>query len=158
MVEENVMIKKLIKYYLLGESLKEIELNRILDKISRKKSIDERERNFLKLYQITREEEMKDFMLLSKNTTAGRIVTLIENGKNVICDLYDKNGKIGLIITKIENDYEEEFGIITMKGGEKHRLLDKYLYNIIYNAKKDNYSLQEHDEYIEKIEASNDEN
>jgi hypothetical protein len=158
MVEENVMIKKLIKYYLLGESLKEIELNRILDKISRKKSITEREKNFLNLYQITREEEMKDFMLLSKNTVASRIGTLIENGKKVICDLSDKDGKFGLMITEIENDYEEEFGIITMRGGEKHRLLDKYLYNIIYNAKKDNYSLQEHDEYIEKIEAGNDEN
>ena len=93
------MIKKLIKYYLLGESLKEIELNRILDKISRKKSITEREKNFLNLYQLTREEEMKDFMLLSKNTAASRIGTLIENGKKVICDLSDKNGKFGLMIT-----------------------------------------------------------
>ncbi len=158
MVEEKMKIKKLIKYYLLGESLKEIELNRILDKISRKKSITEREKNFLNLYQITREEEMKDFMLLSKNTAANRIGSLIENGKKVICDLTDKDGKFGLMITEIENDYEEEFCIITMRGGEKHRMLDKYLYNIIYNTKKDNYSLQEHDEYIEKIEAGNDEN
>jgi hypothetical protein len=29
------------------------------------------------------------------------------------------------------------------------------LYNIIYNIKKDEYSLQEQDEYFEKIEASN---
>jgi len=104
MVEEKMKIKKLIKYYLLGESLKEIELNRILDKISRKKSITERERNFLNLYQITREEEMKDFMLLSKNTAANRIGSLIENGKKVICDLTDKDGKFGLMITEIEND------------------------------------------------------
>jgi hypothetical protein len=42
-----------------------------------------------------------------------------------------------------------------MKGGEKHRLDDRFLYNIIYNIKKDEYSLQEQDEYFEKIEASN---
>ena len=43
-----------------------------------------------------------------------------------------------------------------MKGGETHRLEDKYLYNIIYNQKKDEYSLQEQDEYYEKIEAGSD--
>ena len=45
-----------------------------------------------------------------------------------------------------------------MRGGDTHILEDKYLYNIIYNEKKDNYSLKEHDEYQEKLEINNDDN
>ena len=45
-------IKKLIKYYLFGLSLKEIEMNRILDKISKKSKLTERERNFFRTLQL----------------------------------------------------------------------------------------------------------
>lgn len=158
MTAEKMKIKKLIKYYLLGESLKEIELNRILDKIGRNKKLTERETNFLALYQTTREDEMKDFMLLSKNSACNRVGSLIDLGKKVICDLSDRNGKYGLPITEIENDHQEEHCTVTMRGGERHVLNDKFLYNIIYNQKKDTYSLQEHDEYHEKIEAKHGEN
>ena len=158
MVTEKMKIRKLIKYYILGESLKEIELNRILDKISKKIKLTKREKNFLDLYQTTREDEMKDFMLLSKNSTCNKITSLLEDGKKIICDLADKNGKFGLTITKIDNNYEDDYSVITMRGGETHILEDKYLYNIIYNENKDNYSLKEHDEYQEKLEVNNDDN
>ena len=36
-------------------------------------------------------------------------------------------------------------------NGEKCKLHDKFLYNIIYNIKKDQYSLEIQDEYFEKI-------
>lgn len=150
-------IKKLIKYYLLGESVKEIELNRILDKISRKKKLTEREMNFLDLYQTTREEEMKDFMLLSKNSACNRVGVMIENGEKVICDLHDRDGKIGLQIIEVENDHQEETCLVRLKGGTSHTLDERFLYNIIYNLKKNSYSLQEHDEYHEKIEAKHGE-
>ena len=39
-----------------------------------------------------------------------------------------------------------------MKHGENHRLHDKFLYNLIYNIKRDEYSLEEQDEYFEKLE------
>lgn len=146
-------IKKLIKYYILGESIKEIELNRILDKISRKKRLTERESNFLNLYQYTRDEEMTDLMLLSKNSACNRIGSMLENGKKVMCDLCDRNGKIGLQILEVENDHEQETCTVRMKGGVEHLLDERFLYNIIYNQKKDSYSLQEQDEYHEKIEA-----
>ncbi len=149
-------IKKLIKYYILGESLKEIELNRILEKISRKKKLTERERNFLDLYQTTREEDINDLMLLSKNSACNRIGTLLEDGKKVMCDLVDRDGKIGLQIVKVENDHLDETCTLTVRGGQRHSMDDRFLYNIIYNQKKDSYSLQEHDEYHEKIEARND--
>ena len=43
-----------------------------------------------------------------------------------------------------------------MRGNEKHTLEDRFLYNIIYNIKKDEYSLESQDEYFEKIEANNE--
>jgi hypothetical protein len=43
-----------------------------------------------------------------------------------------------------------------MKHEESHKLHDKFLYNLIYSIKKDEYSLEEQDEYFEKIEAKND--
>lgn len=149
-------IKKLLKYYLLGESVKEIELNRILDKIGRKSKLTQREKNFIDLYQTTREDEMKDFMLLSKNSTCTKLIELLENHKRIICDLHDRQGKIGLEIKSVENDAESDTCTIHMRGDEKHKLEDRFLYNIIYSLKKDIYSLQEHGEYYEKIEAKND--
>lgn len=156
MLTEKMKIKKIIKYYLLGESLREIELNRILDKIGKKKKLSKRESDFLDLYQATREDEMKDFMLLSKNATFAKIKDILENDKKIICNLEDNNGKFGLLIISIENDFEEDNCIITMRGNEKHTLEDRFLYNIIYNIKKDEYSLESQDEYFEKIEANNE--
>jgi hypothetical protein len=133
-----------------------MELNKILDKVSNRKSLTVRERNFLELYKTTREEDMKDFLYISKNSAFKKISELLEIGKKVICDLHDRNGKIGLEITGIENNFEEDTCTITMKGEEKHQLHDKFLYNLIYSIKKDEYSLQEQDEYFEKIESKNE--
>lgn len=149
--------KKFIRHYLLGESVKEMELNRILDKVSKKQNLEEREKNFLDLYNKTSEEDMKDYMYLSKNTTFNKIKGLLDKNKTVICDLYDRNGKIGIKIKDIENDFENEVCVLTLKNGEKHNLHDKFLYNIIYNNKKDEYSLEAQDEYFEKIPVGGDE-
>lgn len=154
---KDMKIKKLIRHYLFRESIKDIELNRILDKIDKKEALSNREMRFLELYQFTCEED-RDFMLLSKNSTATKITQLIENGKTVICDLEDRYGRIGLGIIGIENNYENDDCIVKMRGGETHIMKDNLLYNIIFNEKKNKYSLQMHDEYIEKIEAGNDEN
>lgn len=149
--------KKFIKHYLLGESVKEMELNRILDKVSKKQSIEDKERKFLDLYNSTSDEDMKDYMYLSKNTTFNKIRSLIERGKTVICDLHDRNGKIGIKIKDVENDFENDFCLITLKNGETCKLEDKFLYNIIYINNKDIYSLQEQSEYYEVIPVKNDE-
>ena len=55
-----------------------------------------------------------------------------------------------------DEDNEEETSLVIMKGNETHKLHDKFLYNIIYNTKKDEYSLQEQDEYFEKITVKNE--
>lgn len=147
-------IKKAIKYYLLGESLKEIEMNRILDKIYKKLNLSVREKKFLDLYNQTSRDD-KDYMYLSKNTTYQKVKSLLDNNKKVICDLHDRDGKIGLPILKIENDIESETCRVVMVNIE-HELHDRFLYNLIYNIKRDEYSLQEQDEYFEKIESKND--
>lgn len=145
-------IKKLFKYYFLGESIKEIEMNRILDKISKSKSLTNREKNFLDLYNYSQDDD-KDLMYLSKNTTFKKIKDFLERGKKVICDLHDRDGKIGLEIKDIKNNIEEETCSLKLKDDSNHKLHDKFLYNLIYNIKKNQYSLQEQDEYFEKIEA-----
>jgi hypothetical protein len=153
-----MQIKRLIKYYILGESLKEIEMNRILEKISKKGKLTKRESDFLNLYNETTDEERgRDLMYLSKNVAVKKIKELIEKYKKVICDLHDRNGKIGLqIIDIVDEDNEEETSLVIMRGNETHKLHDKFLYNIIYNTKKNEYSLQEQDEYFEKITVKNE--
>lgn len=147
-------LEKAIKYYLLGKSLKEIEANRILDKISKRKVITEREGKFLELYHHTTED--KDYMYLSKNSTCDKIKTLLENKKSIICDLSDRDGRIGLRILSIENNFNMENCVIFMSHNNSHTLEDKFLYNLIYNLKSDKYSLQVQDEYFEKINIKND--
>ena len=147
-------LKKVLKYYILGESLKEIEANRILDKISKKKNLTDRERKFLDLYNYNSDD--KDYMYLSKNSTCERIKLLLKNGKPIICDLSDRNGRFGLPIIDIKYNHTEQDSIIFMKGNETHKLKDSFLYNLIYNIESDKYSLQEQDEYYEKIKIDND--
>ena len=133
-------------------------MNRILDKIYRKVNLTDRERGFLELYNYTvNKPEDKDWMMLSKSVTSTKIKELIELNRKVICDLHDRNGKIGLQILNIVDDIESDFSIIIMKGEEKHKLQDKFLYNLIYSVKKNEYSLQEHDEYFEKLTVGRDE-
>jgi len=150
---EVMTFKKFVKYYLLGESVKEIELNRILDKVSKKSTLDEREKRFLDLYNSTKEDnilDMKDMMYLSRMEVFSKIQNLLNSGVNVICDLSDRDGKFGLKITNIENDYVNDVCIVEM-GREECLLQDKFLYNLIFNSKKMQYSLQIQDEYYEKI-------
>ena len=150
-------IGRIIKYYLFNESVKNMELNKIKDKINKRKSLTKREINFLELYQSTiKKEDLKDFLYLSKNSTFSKILELLESNIKVICNLHDRNGKFGIEIVKIENNFEEEICIITMIHNEIHKLHDKFLYNLIYNIKRNEYSLEEQDEYFEKIESKND--
>ena len=65
-------IERLIKYYLFNESVKQMEVKKIMDKVSKKKPLTKREKNFLELYQATQKEELKDFLYLSKNSTFSR--------------------------------------------------------------------------------------
>jgi uncharacterized protein YcgL (UPF0745 family) len=121
-------------------------------KVSKVKVFSKKDQKLLELYQSIRREEMKDYLYLSKNSTFSKVMQLLEKNIKIICNLHDKNGKFGMEIIKIENNFEDETCIITMIHDEHHKLHDKFLYNLIYNTKKDEYSLEEQDEYFEKIE------
>lgn len=133
------------------ESVKEDVLDRILDKIHNKQKLTDVEQKFLDKYNETSEEEYQDFRFLTKNDASIKIKEIIDNGRKIICDLHDRDGKIGLQILKVENDFENDASIIKLKNGESLELKDNYLYNIIYNSTKDEYYLESQDEFYEKI-------
>lgn len=95
----------------------------------------------------------KDYMLLSKNVTCKRVNGLLEDHRPVICNLTDRNGKIGQVIVDIAIEVGTNKCYVEVIDGNKYYLYDRYLYNIIYKMDNDKYSLEEHDEYYEKIEA-----
>ena len=145
--------KRFIKYYLFNESVKDMELKKIKNKITKKATLTKREKEFLELYKATQKvETLKDFMYLSKCLTFNKVTELLENKIKVVCNLHDRDGRFGMEIVKIESNFEEETCTITMIHGEHHNLHDKFLYNLIYNSNKKEYSLEEQDEYFEKIE------
>jgi peptidoglycan/xylan/chitin deacetylase (PgdA/CDA1 family) len=143
------MIKKWYKHYILKESLKEIELNRILDKISKGESLTIREDDFLNLYNQTQDADLNDYAYLSRNLAIDKISDYLEKKKKVWCDLNDRNGKIGDLIIKV---YKPEHKLFLRHG--EHLMEDNMLYNITYNIKKDEYSLTTQDEYYEEIEVN----
>jgi hypothetical protein len=128
------MIKKIIDKLLTKqkkvEETKQINLlGRISDKISPK-------------YK-------RDYMLLSKNSAYLLMDKMVSRGIGIMCDINDRDGRISEKIVSIEGEYGD-FCIKTKRG--RYRLQDRFLYNLIYISKKSEYSLQEHDEYYEKIE------
>ena len=143
--------KQWLRLFDLRESLKDSELNRILDKISDGLKLTNSEQTFLNKYDSIKEDDLKDFTHLSRETTYQKIRELLDLNKKVVCDLYDRKGKIGLYITSITNNYNEGTCTLNLKGGETTKMTDNYLYNLIYNIQKDEYSLEVQDEYFEKI-------
>jgi hypothetical protein len=148
--------KKFISYFNLRESLKEIELNTILDKISRRIKLSSGEEKFLDTYDNVNDEELKSFAMLSRQSAAQKIDELIASKKVVICNLEDRNGIIGLEIKSTEDVPDDEITILNLKNGEKFKMKDNFLYNLIYNIKKNIYSLESSDEFYEKIPVRND--
>ncbi len=145
-------IKRIFNYYLLGKSIKDIEMDKILDKISKGNKLTKREYSFLDLYNKTKNVDNRDFMLLSKLTTLKKIKQFLSVDRRVICDINDRDGKIGKVITGINFDVDSDLYEVIMNDSVKS-LQDKYLYNLMYNSRRNEYSLQEHDEYYEKIEV-----
>ena len=142
------MIKKWYKHYILKESLKEIELNRILDKISNGIELSVREDDFLNLYNQTQDDDISDYTYLSRNLACDKIIYYIDKEKKVWCDVCDEYGKVNDVIVKVE---KPSFKLI-LKHGE-YIMQDNFLYNITYNIKRNDYSLTEQDEYFEEIEV-----
>jgi len=137
----------------LNETVKEVTLNRILDKLSRKKSISDVEKTFLDNYD---EYEGRDWRMISKEELAKIIQNLISKGKRVICNLHDRDGKIGLQVVDVKNNFQDEEFTLLLKGDEKIKLSDRFLYNVVWEVEGNFYSIEEDSEYFEKIPIKND--
>jgi len=158
--KENVMgFKKFIsKYYKVGESIKDNYLNQILDKISDGDKITKREKKFLDSFDKRKDKDIMDYRMLDRQMAFDKISTILKSGKKVICNLTDKNGEINLEIKEIMDNYKIGETIMEFSNGEKMTLKDNFLYNIIYNFNKDTHSLEEQEEFFEKIPVRTDEN
>jgi hypothetical protein len=143
-------------YFGNRNSLKDQHLNFILDKLNSGQSLGIYEDSFLDEYDNISENDLKDFSHLSKNQVFDKICNLLERNKVVICNLYDKYGITNDMIIKIENLFEKDCCLLTLKHGEIYKLYDKFLYKITYNLKKKEYYLESQNEYFEKITNTNE--
>lgn len=135
----------------VSESVKNNELNRILDKISNGGTLTELEGRFLDRFGISTDDDFKEFSYLSRNDVFEKIQKILSEDKEIICDLYDRDGQIGIIIESVYNNFETEKCYMILKNSETVELKDNFLYNILYIIKKNQYSLQSQDEYYERI-------
>ena len=138
------------------DSTKDIEVNRILDKIISKKKLSQVEQEFLDKFDAIIESDLKTLSHLSSSQVAERILYLLNKNKTIICDLYDRNGKINDEIKDICIDFINTDFSIKLKHGDVVKLSDKFLYVLDYNIKKNTYSLSAVDEYFEKITINNE--
>lgn len=142
--------KKWVKLLESRESIKDDRLNKILDKISSNSELSERERQFLDNYDIIDTDDTKDFTYLSRDVIYKKIIDLLDDDKVVVCDLYDRDGKINRPIESIFIDYESSRYYLIVDS-KRIELKDNFLYNLIYNDDEVYYSLQSQDEYFEEI-------
>lgn len=140
----------------LNESIKDDELDRILDKIASKLKLTDGEKKFLDEYNSTSDDYYQDYSHLTKNDVCEKLEDLLSKGRKVICDLYDRDGKIGIEIKSIENILDEDSCFLSLKNGEKIEIKDNYFYNIFYDFRKDEHSLQSQEEFYEKIPVKDD--
>lgn len=145
------------KYLVLRESVKDDELNKILDKISKSSELTKREKEFLSKYDSIVDSDMKDLSFLSMDSTFYKIQDLLSSDKKVICNLFDRDGQINDEIISIEKDYDKDTCLITCKHGDTTILSDRFLYNIRYQFSDDSYYLEAQDEFFEKIPVKDEE-
>lgn len=152
MKTNNIMtFKRFLKYFNIKESFKEKRLNSILMKINNKEQLTKVEKEFLDRYNDINDEDIKDHMMITMSTAYNVISNILQKGTKIICNLTDRDGRINSEIKSIERDYENELCILTLKNGENFKMRDNFLYNIIYNIDNNDFSLEIHDEYFEKI-------
>lgn len=88
----NIMtFKKFMSYFRINESLKELRLNQILDKIGNKVKLTKQEQNFLDSYSEIEDEDIMDYKMLSKESTFTKLSNLLEDNKKVICNFVDRD-------------------------------------------------------------------
>lgn len=135
------------------KELKSMELAKILKSIGSKST----KPSGINYIHIEKSDEVRrDYLLLSKSRTCDIIKEILDNELTVVCNLTDRDGKVGLKISEVYDDIQFEYSTLLLKDGSRHNLYDRFLYNIKYVNKKDHFSLEEHDEYFEKLTVKNE--
>lgn len=149
--------QNLKKFLIIQNTIQDEIVNQILDKILIGEKLKKSESNFLKRFDEIIEFDLKDYSYISKNMTVEIIDSLLSKKIQVICDLTDRDGKIGSEIISIDNNFIDNSCELTLKNKSKIELNDRYLYNLTYKLIKHHYSLTTQDEYFEKILINQDE-
>lgn len=144
------------KYLTLRESVKDDELNRILDKLSDGGNLTTTEKNFLIKFDEILDSDLFNLSHLSKNEIVFKIKHLLDSRKKVLCELCDRDGLIDDEIVEVRNDFEKDISILTLKHGDTTKLYDRFFYRLEYNFNKDAYYLYQGEEFYEKIEVNNE--
>lgn len=144
------------KYLTLRESIKDEELNRILDKLSNGGVLTTTEKNFLITFDEILESDISTQSHLSKNQVVLKVKHLLDGKKKVLCEMCDRDGLIDDEIIGVRNDFERDVAILNLKHGETTKLFDRFFYRIEYNFQKDCYYLYQGEEFFEKIEVNNE--
>jgi len=110
---------------------------------------------FNKIINIIRKKDSEvpfnQFSHLTCNEVYEKVKSILESEIPIICDLTDRDGKIGLEIIHITKNWENEAVILVLKNNIVKTLQDRFLYNIEWYENKNIYKLVEQDEYFEKI-------
>lgn len=138
------------------DSILDIELNEILEKVNMGEKLSKSDFEFIRNFDSFDIQEFMNYSHLSKNQVVEKIKNLLDKSKIVICDLNDKYGKIGEEIVKVENLFEDGHALLILKNKETFELLDRFLYKITFDMKKNIYILASSGEYFEKININND--
>ncbi len=146
------------KFLVIRNSIQDEKVNSILDKILLGKKLFKLEKRFLTNLEEILKHDLKDYSHLSKNMTVEILESLLNKKIKVICDLTDRDGKIGEEIISIQNNFLKNNCSLNLKNLNEVELLDKFLYNLNYYLLRHEYSLTIQDEYFEKIFIDKDEN
>ncbi len=130
-----------------NKSLKNEQLDKILDKIKLGFELNEKEKSFLSKFNSLSDEEFMEYRMLSRFEVTSKITSLINNDLKVICNLCDKQGPLGLEIKEVIQTEDNYY--LLLEKAEKIKLKDSILYDLTYNFKRWHYSLESGEEFVE---------
>lgn len=137
-----------------SQSLKTIQLNYILDKISESTSLNTKELSFLDAFQDIDDSYFGEFSMLNSSTVIEKIDYLLRMKFEVICNLCDSIGPINLKIndTYISNNKHH----LLLEKDDSLLLEDNCFYDLKYNLKFCRFSLESNNKYYELLPIKNE--
>lgn len=135
-------------------SLKTKQMNFILEKLSSKGKITQKEKSFLDSYERLSDKDFGEFSMLTSNEAESKIEYLIHNNIDVICNICDELGPLGHKINDIVG--EDGSKILILEKNYTLELRDNCFYDLKYDIKKIRFSLESNNEYYELIPINNE--